>query len=236
MSAQDVARPDYATMAEFDLVRRARTGERGAFRAIMQRGNQRLFRVARGIVRDEAEAEDVVQEAYVRAFAGLAQFRGEASIFTWLTRIVVNEANGRLRKRRNEVGIEEVEAVQSMGAHVIMFPNADASANPEEDVARMQVRRVIERAVDELPDDFRTVFILRDIEDCSVAETAAVLDIREETVKTRLHRARRQLRTALSTSFAATLGEAFPFLGPRCERITEAVLARLADIPNDPAA
>ena len=175
MSAQDVARPDYATMAEFDLVRRARTGERGAFRAIMQRGNQRLFRVARGIVRDEAEAEDVVQEAYVRAFAGLAQFRGEASIFTWLTRIVVNEANGRLRKRRNEVGIEEVEAVQSMGAHVIMFPNADASANPEEDVARMQVRRVIERAVDELPDDFRTVFILRDIEDCSVAETAAVL-------------------------------------------------------------
>ncbi|MCC6786656.1 MAG: RNA polymerase sigma factor [Hyphomonadaceae bacterium] len=234
MSAQDVARPDFAIMAEADLVRRARGGEHGAFRAIMQRGNQRLFRVARGIVRDEAEAEDVLQEAYVRAFTGLAHFRGDASIFTWLTRIVVNEANGRLRKRRNEVAVEEVEAVQSMGAHVIMFPNADASANPEEDVARMQVRRVIERAVDELPHDFRTVFILRDIEDCSVAETAAMLDIREETVKTRLHRARRQLRATLNTSFATTLGDAFPFLGRRCERITEVVLARLAKPPGDP--
>ncbi len=236
MSAHDVARPHYASMAETDLVRRARAGERGAFRAIMQRGNQRLFRVARGIMRDESEAEDVLQEAYVRAFAGLTQFRGDASIFTWLTRIVVNEANGRLRKRRKEVGIEEVEAVQNMGAHVIMFPNTDASANPEEDVARKQVRSVIERAVDELPDDFRTVFILRDIEDCSIAETAAALDIREETVKTRLHRARRQLRAALSTSFAATLGDVFPFLGPRCERITEAVLARLVDLTDDGAA
>jgi RNA polymerase sigma-70 factor (ECF subfamily) len=215
-------------MAESELVVRARAGERGAFRAIMQRGNQRLFRVARGIMRDEAEAEDVLQEAYVRAFAGLAQFRGgDVSIFTWLTRIVINEANGRLRKRRNQVELDQLEAAQSRGAHVIMFPNGDAT-NPEKDVARMQVRQLIEKAVDELPDDFRTVFILRDIEECSIAETAASLDIREETVKTRLHRARRQLRATLSTSFAATLNDAFPFLGRRCARVTEAVLQRLS--------
>lgn len=227
MSAQDVVRPDYGAMAEAELVRCARGGERGAFAALMRRGNQRLFRVARAITRDEAEAEDVLQESYLRAFANLSQFRGGASIFTWLTRIVINEANGRQRKRRLQVGLDQIEAAQSQGAHVIMFPNADA--NPERDVARLQARRLIERAIDDLPDDFRAVFVLRDIEELSVGETAAALGLREETVRTRLHRARRQLRASLSKTFATTLSDAFPFLGVRCNRITEAVLARLAD-------
>lgn len=227
MAIPKVAPPDYANLEEAELVLRARAGEREAFRTIMQRGNQRLFRIARGVTRDDAEAEDVVQESYVRAFTNLQAFRGEASIFTWLTRITLNEAKSRLRKRRRTVGLEEVEAVQNRGAHVIMFPNADPAATPEADVARMQVRRLLESAIDELPSDFRMVFIMRDVEECSIAETAAALDIREETVKTRLHRARRLLRAVLIEQLAPTTSEAFLFLGARCERITESVLERL---------
>lgn len=226
MAQPQAAQPDYAAMEEAQLVRRAREGDREAFRGIMRCGNQRLFRIARSVLRDDAEAEDVVQEAYVRAFTNLDAFRGEASIYTWLTRIALNEANGRLRKRRLSVGLDEIETMQNQGSHVIMFPNADAT--PETDVARLQTRRVLEAAIDELPTDFRVVFIMRDVEGCNIAETAAALGIREGTVKTRLHRARRQLRNALSERLAATVSEAFMFLGSRCERITERVLARLS--------
>lgn len=219
---------DFASMDEAELVRHACAGDREAFRAIMQRGNQRLFRIARGLVRDDAEAEDIVQETYVRAFTSLDSFRGEASIFTWLTRIAINEANGRLRKRRENVGLEAIESAQNRGAHVIMFPHADAGMTPELDVARAQVRRLLESAIDDLPDDFRVVFIMRDVEGCSIAETAAALGIREETVKTRLHRARRQLRAALSERLASSVAEAFMFMGARCERMSERVLAALA--------
>ncbi len=225
----------YAAMDEAELVSRARAGDREAFRAIMQRCNQRLFRIARGVVRDEAEAEDIVQEAYVRAFAGLGAFRGDAGVFTWLTRITLNEANGRLRKRRNNVELETVEAIQSRGAHLIMFPSVDPVATPELDAARLQARRMLESAIDELPADFRMVFIMRDVEECSIAETAFALGIREETVKTRLHRARRMLRGALSERLASTMTEAFMFMGARCARLSESVLARL-DLPaSDPA-
>lgn len=225
---KEQARLDYGELGEGELVQRAKKGDREAFRAIMQRSNQRLFRVARGVMRDEAEAEDIVQEAYARAFAKIEAFRGDSSILTWLTRITLNEANGRLRKRRLTVGLEHVELAQNSGAHVIMFPNRDPAASPENDVARMQVRRLIEAAIDELPEAFRVVFILRDVEGCSVAETAESLGLQPETVKTRLHRARARLRAALSDTLATTMSEAFPFLGARCQRITEAVLSRLA--------
>ncbi len=228
MSAPGLApRPDYDAMQEADLIRCAKAGERDAFRAIMRRCNQRLFRTARAVLRDEAEAEDVVQEAYLRAFAAIGAFRGESSVLTWLTRITLNEANGRLRRRKTLVGLDQIEAAQASGAHVIMFPSADPAASPEADAARAEVRRFIEAAIDDLPETFRLVFIMRDVEECSMAETAACLDIREETVKTRLHRARRLLRSALSERLASTLPEAFPFLGERCDRITEAVIARL---------
>lgn len=227
MAERRVAGADYAGMEEADLIARARSGERGAFRAIMQGGNQRLFRIARAVVDDDAEAEDVVQESYVRAFSNLAAFRGEASIYTWLTRIVLNEANGRLRRQRTQVGLEEVETIQNLGAHVLMFPSGAPASDPEADVARLEVRRILERAIDDLPNDFRLVFVMRDVEECSIAETAAALGIREETVKTRLHRARRQLRAALSERLASSVSEAFLFLGDRCERITEGALARL---------
>jgi RNA polymerase sigma-70 factor, ECF subfamily len=228
-AVQDARRLDYAQQDETELVRRMQAGEREAFRAIMQRHNQRLFRIARSIARDETEAEDVLQEAYLRAFAGMRTFRGESSLLTWLTRIVINEANGRLRKRRHLVGVEQIEAAQARGADVIMFPYAQTAMTPEQDVARMQIRHLLETAIDDLPDGFRVVLVMREIEDCSVAETAEALGIPEETVKTRLHRARRLLRTALNDKIAATIHDAFPFLGKRCEHITETVLARLGE-------
>jgi RNA polymerase sigma-70 factor (ECF subfamily) len=221
-------RIDYDGLAEAELVALAHAGHRDGFRVIMQRGNQRLFRVARAIVRDDVEAEDVLQEAYARAFAKFDTFRGEAGVLTWLTRIVINEARGRLRKRRLTVGVEQLEAAQASGGEVIMFPTSPAAQNPEADVARAQIRRMLEHAVDDLPESFRTVFILRDVDDCSIEETAAALGIKPETVKTRLHRARRLMRKALDEKLAATMTEAFPFLGARCQRITDAVLARLA--------
>ena len=219
---------DHDGLGEAALVRLAQAGDGEAFRIIMQRGNQRLFRVARGVVRDDGEADDVLQEAYARAFAAIGGFRGEAGVMTWLTRIVLNEARGRLRRRRPMVGLERIEAAQMDGAEVIPFPNAFGTASPEADAARAQIRGLIEQAVDDLPEAFRIVFIMRDIEECSIEETAANLDLKPETVKTRLHRARRLLREALDARLASTMVEAFPFLGARCGRITEAVLARLA--------
>jgi RNA polymerase sigma-70 factor (ECF subfamily) len=218
---------DYAALDQAGLVRLAQAGDREAFRAIMQQGNQRLFRIARGVVGDDAEAEDVLQEAYARAFAAIAAFRGDAHILTWLTRIVLNEARDRVRRRRATVDLDQIEQAQQ--AEVIPFPNTVAfgGGSPEADAARRQIRGLIERAVDDLPTPFRIVFIMRDIEECSIEETAANLQLKPETVKTRLHRARRLLRQALDEQLASSMVGAFPFLGARCARITGAVLERL---------
>lgn len=222
---------DLAALPEPELVAYARLGDREAFREIMTRCNQRLFRVARAVVRDEAEAEDVLQEAYARAFAAFAGFRGEAGVATWLTRIVLNEAHGRLRRRKATVELDAVEAAQAGepgGGQVLAFPGLARSEDPEADAARAQIRRVLERAVDDLPEPFRLVFILREVEELSVEETARHLNLKPETVKTRLHRARRRLREALDAQLADVMVGAYPFLGARCARITEAVLRRLA--------
>jgi RNA polymerase sigma-70 factor (ECF subfamily) len=218
---------DYPGLPESDLVERARAGDREAFRAIMTRCNQRLFRIARAVVRDEAEAEDVLQEAYTRAFGAIAGFRGEAGIATWLTRIVLNEAHGRLRRRRKTVDLDELEIAQA-GAQVLNFPGMTRSDDPEADAARGQIRRILEGAVDALPEPFRLVFILREVEELSAEETAIHLNLKVETVKTRLHRARRRLRDALDAQLADVMVGAYPFLGARCERITQAVLQRLS--------
>lgn len=221
---------DYGRLNEHELVTLAKLGRRGAFAAIMQRYNQRLFRVARSILRDEAEAEDALQEAYVRAFAALAGFRAEARLLTWLTRIVINEARGRLRKRRPVVDLAQVEAAQQSGGLILMFPTFGAQ-DPERQTASDEARRLLEQAVDELPEAFRVVFVLREIEDCDVEETAAHLGLKPQTVKTRLHRARRLLRASLDEKLAGAMTGAFPFLGARCARITGAVLDRLPPAP-----
>ncbi len=206
----------------------AQGGNEVAVRLITQRHNRRLFRVARSVLHDDAEAEDVVQDAYVRAFTHLDGFRGEATLSTWLTRIALNEALGRLRRRRLTVGLEDIDAISDQGeARVIYLPSARQDSNPEHAAARAEVRRLLERAVDQLPDPFRMVFMLRDIEEMSVEETASHLGLRPETVKTRLHRARRLLREALDKTLVSALADIFPCAGARCTRITDAVLERL---------
>lgn len=218
------------SLGEAELVSLAQAGDADAFRVIMQRCNQRLFRVARSVVGDAAEAEDVVQEAYTRGFAAIGAFRAEASILTWLSRIALNEARGRLRRRRLTVGLEQLDAAQGSGAEIMHFPVAAQSDNPESNAARSQIRDLIESAIDDLPEAFRTVFVMRDIEECTIEETAVSLDLKPETVKTRLYRARRLLRSALEDKMAATMSGAFPFLGARCEAITERVIERLQTV------
>jgi RNA polymerase sigma-70 factor, ECF subfamily len=210
------------------LVERARKRDGAAVRLIMQRHNRRLYRVARSVLHDEAEAEDVVQEAYVRAFTHLDGFRGEARLSTWLTRIALNEALSRLQRKRITVGLKDIDAINDQGeARVIYFPSARQDSDPEAAATRAEVRRLLERAVDQLPDPFRLVFVLRDIEEMSTEETAAHLGLRPETVRTRLHRARRLLRKSLDSTLSTAVGEIFPCAGTRCTWITEAVLERL---------
>jgi RNA polymerase sigma-70 factor (ECF subfamily) len=206
---------------DLELAQRALARDGVAFRTIMKTHNQRLYRIARGVVRNDSEAEDVVQEAYVRAFAHLDSFRGDASLGTWLSRIVINEALGRLRKRRRTVAMPE-----NPQAEIIQFP-LNPSDDPERTMAQRQILALVERATDSLPDVYRMVFVARVIEGLSIEETAELLDVRPETVKTRLHRARALLRKALDDQIGPVLLDAFPFAGQRCERLTAAVMKRL---------
>ena len=224
--AVKASRPDYSQSHDGELLSLVRQGEGEAFRAIMQRYNRRLYRIARGVMRDDAEAEDVVQEAYMRAYTALGDFRGESGLATWLTRIVLNEAMGRLRRRRPTEELEVLDSIPQE-SRVVMFPGVSAMSDPETAAARAEIRRMLERAVDELPDPFRLVFVMRDVDGMSIEETAAHLDIRPETVKTRLHRARRLLREHLDETLASVLKDTFPFEGARCARINDAVMARL---------
>ncbi len=207
-----------------------------AFRAIMQRHNRRLYRVARGILGNDAEAEDAVQEAYIRAFAHLGEFRGEARLSTWLTRIVINEALGRVRRRHELVELSLLDRSEGGQPRVLLFPGPFGQSDPEADAARAQFRRLLERAVDGLPQEFRAVFMMREIEEMSIEETALQLGINPATVKTRLHRARRLLRQAFDAELVSTLKDAFPFDGQRCTRIADRVMLRLDLAPSSPVA
>lgn len=226
---ETVQRVDVEALDDTALVALAQQGDASAFRAIMQRHNRRLYRVARGILRDDSEAEDAVQEAYVRGFTALGAFRGEANLSTWLTRIVLNEALGRLRRQRPTVGLTVLDTPDERnGTRVIPFPLMNAADDdPERSAARREIRRLLEKAIDELPEPFRLVFVMRIIEEMSVEETALNLGLRPETVKTRLHRARRLLRQAVDQKLAAALTDTFPFAGARCEGLADTVLARL---------
>ena len=208
-----------------DLVRRALARDEAAVRAIMQANNRRLYRLARGILRNDAEAEDVVQDTYVRAFTHLEQFRGDSSLSTWLSRIAMNEALGRLRRQRPGVELSTLEN-SAPQAQIIPFPLA-SSDDPEKSMAQREIQHVVEHAIDELPEPFRLVFITRVIEGMNVEETAELLGLKPETVKTRLHRARNLLRDNVERKIGPVVMEAFPFAGRRCERLTEAVLQRL---------
>jgi RNA polymerase sigma-70 factor, ECF subfamily len=214
-----------ATLDDAALVARIRANDADAFRTVMQRYNQRLYRVARGILRNDGEAEDAVQEAYVRAFSHLADFRGESSLATWLTRIVMNEALGRLRSQRRMVD-RGGPASNVSEAEIIQFPLAGKADDPERTLAQREILNLVQKITDELPDVYRIVFMTRVIEGMSVEDTAELLGIPPETVKTRLHRARRLVREQLDKQIGPVLMDAFPFAGRRCERLTTAVLQR----------
>jgi RNA polymerase sigma-70 factor (ECF subfamily) len=220
--------PPIAPLGTMDaeLVGRARARDEAAIRAIMQSNNRRLYRLARGILRNDSEAEDVVQETYVRAFTHLESFRGDSSLATWLARIAMNEALGRLRRRRPSVDLDTL-APGVIEAQIIQFPLSGASEDPEKSMAQREIQRVVEHAIDELPEAFRIVFVTRVLEGMNVEETAEILKLKPQTVKTRLHRARTMLRDHVEKKIGPVVMEAFPFAGKRCERLTDAVLKRL---------
>jgi RNA polymerase sigma-70 factor, ECF subfamily len=203
------------------LLDRVRQGDRAAAAALMQQHNRALWRIARSILGDDADAEEVVQETYLRGFRAIGTFRGDANLGTWLARIAVNEALRRLGRRRpaaDAAGLDEADGSEQIAAAT--------TANPEHIAARAEIRRMVERAIDALPPPFRAVFMMRVVEQMSIEETAAVLAIPAATVKTRLHRATRELRAALRADLAAVFADAFPFAGLRCEELTATVLAR----------
>ena len=224
--------PPVAPSTDAQLVSLALKGSAAAFRTIMENNNRRLFRVARSVLKDNAEAEDAVQETYLRAFAHLSGYAGTASLSTWLTRIVLNEALGRLRRRRSMIELDKIAepaaGADATAGRVIPFPLAQPTIlDPEHVAARAEINRLLEQAIDELPSAFRTAFTLRFVEQMSIEETASCLGIPPETVKTRVHRAKRRLRQALGERLASALADTFPFAGARCARISESVLRRL---------
>ncbi|HEY0522142.1 MAG TPA: RNA polymerase sigma factor [Stellaceae bacterium] len=226
------------SLTDAELAEQLRRGHAAAFRIVVQRNNRRLYRTARSILRDDGEAEDAVQESYLRAFSSLDGFRGGSSLSTWLTRIVVNEALGRVRRRRPMLDLDEAAEAQGTDmSRVIPFPpsRTAASQDPEHEAATAEIRRVLETAIDELPEGFRTVFVLREIEQMHTSETAACLGIPPDTVRTRLHRAKAMLREALEQRLASVLTDTFPFDGERCARMADRVLARLGLGEEPPA-
>jgi len=212
-------------LSDEEVVSRILKGELALFEVIMRRYNQRLYRVARAILRNDGDAEDVVQDAYVRAYEHLAQFAGKAAFSTWLTRIAIHEALA--RKRRNG-RLEELEAMQKKDASNSILKAS--GPNPESQSAQHETRQLLEESIEALPADYRTVVVMRDVEEMNVAETAAILDVSEALVKTRLHRAHAMLRKQLYARAQGRVADLYPFLGARCDRIVEVVLARIGVI------
>jgi RNA polymerase sigma-70 factor, ECF subfamily len=211
---------------DVELVRRALARDADAVRTIMQLHNQRLYHTARGLSDSDSEAEDIVQEAYVNAFAHFAEFRGESALSTWLCKIVLNEALGRLRRGRRAAAFARSAALANF--ETVKDPFSRHCDDAERMVAQRQILNLVERATDTLPPAYRVVFVARAIEGLSNDETAELLGLRPETVRTRLHRARRLLREKLDEEIGGpVLLNAFPFKGRRCARLTASVMGRL---------
>jgi len=207
------------------VIARICSGEHWCFEILMRRHNRRVFRATRAILKRDDEAEDVMQEAYVRAFEHLGEFRGDASFATWITRIAIHEA---LARKRREQRFDPLDCAPQQST---LMP-LESPRSPEQEVNDQQLRAVLERAIDTLPDDFRTVFVLRAVEQMTGAETAACLDIPEETVKTRLYRARLRLQEVVVHALDASATRAFDFHLTRCDRVVKGVLDRLG-VSND---
>jgi len=224
-----------AALSDLELARRVGKRDPAAVRLMTERNNQRLFRTAWSILGNRAEAEDAVQSAYVRAFAAIDSFAGHASLSTWLTRIVINEALGRERAARRRRARLDANSVTDLDAYREKLMNGSTErGGPEAALAIKEMRGMLESAIGMLPRDFRLVFIMREIEGMTVEEIAGALDILPATVKTRLLRARRRLSEALAPELQASLTGAFPFAGSHCASLTERVVATLCDWPAVP--
>jgi RNA polymerase sigma-70 factor, ECF subfamily len=230
---KQTAIPDEAD--ETRLIARINRHESGAFESLMRRYNGRLFRIARAILKNDAEAEDVLQDAYLDAYRNLAGFRGDSQLATWLVRIVANRALMRLRSQKRERVVVSINhrPGRSGDEPPRDFPD-DVSESPSTATLRAEVRRLLERRIDELPVAFRTVFVLREVEELTVEETAQCLGIPQATVRTRLFRARAALRESLARDMDVATSSVFAFAGDRCDRIVAAVLSRLDEQPGTP--
>jgi RNA polymerase sigma-70 factor, ECF subfamily len=216
-----------ATLPDAEIVRRVKAGETSLFEILMRRHNQRIYRAARAVLRDESDVEDVMQQAYINAFTHLHQFEARAQFSTWLTRIALHEAFGRRRKLRSHdpMAARSWAPVEDEGD--VMATLTAPQPDPERQAYARELSRVLEGAVDALPDAYRTVFMLRDIEGLSTSETGEGLGLGDEAVKTRLHRARAMVRRAVTARMGAVAANAFPFHAPRCDRVVAAVFAAI---------
>lgn len=216
------------------LVARARQRDPAALAELMRRNNRRLYRAAWGILRNEQEAEDAVQDSYLKAFAALDKFRGEAALTTWLTRIVINEALMRRRRgRRLVLGADNVVPLRRPGAAASARDHEPGAETPETAAMRSRMRLFLQAEIADLPEEQRAVFVLRAVEEFSVEETAQLLDVNQQTVRTRYLRARRRLQARVQSELKLSLSEMLPFDGARCDRLVARVLARL--VPTPPA-
>jgi RNA polymerase sigma-70 factor (ECF subfamily) len=215
-----------ADAPDAELAQRVAAGEPAAFETLMRRHNRTLFRTARAILRDDAEAEDALQDAYLQAYRAIGGFRGEAKLKTWLARIVANEALMRARKRARRAEIVPLKP-GAAETEIDEIPDDNMDETPERMAERVEMRRLLETQIDSLPDDYRAVFVLRAVEEMSVDETAAALDIPHATVRTRLFRARSLLREGLAAKIDLACEEAFTFAGERCDRIVANVLEKM---------
>jgi RNA polymerase sigma-70 factor (ECF subfamily) len=215
-------RPEACAAPDEQVVERVRAGEIDLFEVLMRRYNQKLYRAARSVFpNDASEAEDVVQDAWVRAFEHLGQFEGRAQVSTWLVRITLHEAWARARRRRRQGSLEDPAREETT-----MQP-AITGFDPEKNAAAIEMRAILEEAVAALPETYRTVFVLRSIEDMTTEETAECLELSADVVKTRLHRARGLLRRELLARAGASVAALYPFAGARCDRVVAGVMARL---------
>jgi len=228
-SAAQIAR--FQDITNESLVKRVLEGDTALFEVLMRRHNQRLYRIARAVLREDGEAEDVMQDAYVKAYEHLHQFEGRASFSTWLSRIALYAALARLRRRKRVVELDTIPDSEKETMHSLQ----SSAPSPEYEASSAEIRRLLEQEVDALPDNYRAVFVLHDVEDVDVAEVADILDISPENVKTRLHRAHMLLRKRLYLRTGAQSHEAFLFHASRCDRVVKAVFARLESRKHDNA-
>jgi RNA polymerase sigma-70 factor, ECF subfamily len=212
-----------APLSDEEVVRRVLAGETALFDIIMRRYNQRLYRMARAILRDDSEAEDVMQDAYVRAYEHLSQFAGRAQFSTWLTRIAIHEALGRSKKRKRTGQFGTMES----GDGDTEVNVAATSLNPEQETSVAELGKALEGAILAIPDQYRLVLMMRDVEQLSTSETAAALELSEDNVKVRLHRARAMVRKQLFAQAGVEAPSAFGFMGVRCDRVVARVMARI---------